>query len=665
MRRHRLAWAPLLAAALLFPACDGSSGNGGNGGDEDPGFCERSSQCPAGEVCDRGSSTCVAGECAEDVSCPAGQTCGTDHHCTAPCTTTSDCPTGQRCFLPDGKCYGGEPCTTTEDCPAPERSKDRVFCNEIQFVCETAFAACTQATGWEDCAEGEYCHESGWCAPQPVFCTSDTCPPGTHCNLVSGECDPDPTCDEGDCPDPVDGTCRKCVCINDGQCEPDEWCDQMNTGMCRGQCSGTTGCLTGEKCEAGRCVADQGCTEGEECTAGACDCAAGLICWARPGDDSGNEYCLKECDPVAAVSSCPSGKRCAPLRDATGYEVHRGGCVDENDGGQAGETCDAASSPCEVDNLCKDEICRALCSPAAPDCGAGEICIDHEGIGVCVPEPTCRSDVECDPPAQICDLDVFPGSCEDGCGTTGCTGGLVCNTQNGRCEANRSCQTDVDCGAPSYICSSGKCTSGCMFVGCHLPLTCNHTTGRCDHGCTVDQDCYPPDHICEGGQCTEGCVSTGCTLPEVCDTITGRCGVDTCQADDDCNPPNTICDEVTLKCKPGCISVGCGADEACNVDTGRCDKLCGQDADCSPPDTICVAGRCEDGCVVKPDPKCPGGTECDPTTGRCKATFCSSDSHCDPPHYICDFGTSLCVQGCVYTGCGPGKNCNQTTGRCQ
>ncbi|NOZ84702.1 MAG: hypothetical protein GXP49_00260 [Deltaproteobacteria bacterium] len=654
-----------LMTVIAF-SCSNSNKNGGDT-DTDP-TCSHSSDCPLHWICDEKTGYCVKGECAEDLPCPDGEVCK-DRACIERCSADSDCAGAQRCFPPDGLCYGGEYCNSDNDCNAPAGSNRRVTCNLQQKICEARFTPCTSENGWDVCRDDEYCHSSGWCAPRPAICTSDTCPPGTFCNHQTGKCENNPECDPGYKPDPVDGKCRLGLCTSDGECMADEWCDLMGIGMCRGKCQDDTGCLDGEKCDKsyGKCVKDMGCQEGDECTDKMCECGHGLICWQDPDKDPEHEYCLKSCAPFSGVSQCPSEQKCTLLADKQGnFESNRGACLAQRPGAKVGEACDD-STLCERDLFCSHGICRRSCDPSDPACGNNEICVDFHDVGLCEPKPTCSYDLDCNPPETICDLSSYPGACIQGCNQAGCNGQNSCNTETGRCDPGSSCVQDKDCGIPNYVCIEEHCSASCIFRGCRLPLLCNHTTGRCSHGCTVDLDCGPPEKICTEGECVQGCSGSGCPALETCDATTGRCSKDVCENDKDCNPPNTICDyQVTKLCVPGCIGVGCnGQGEICDTKSGRCIKSCVMDSDCNPPKETCRSGRCSPSCLSPDGQECPSGTECDPVTGRCKPTFCSKDSDCDPPYFVCDFGTSLCVHGCITNGCGPNQTCNQTTGRCQ
>jgi hypothetical protein len=104
-----------------------------------------------------------------------------------------------------------------------------------------------------------------------------------------------------------------------------------------------------------------------------------------------------ECDPLAAVSGCPSGLGCYPFLD---YPVGDAGCGQAQYGavcqtpgtGQQGDTCGDGGQICAPGYLCvvgskPGARCMKICPlDRAPGCPSGLVCgeTDVEGIGVCV-----------------------------------------------------------------------------------------------------------------------------------------------------------------------------------------------------------------------------------------------------------------------------------------
>jgi hypothetical protein len=94
----------------------------------------------------------------------------------------------------------------------------------------------------------------------------------------------------------------------------------------------------------------------------------------------------------------------------------------------------------------------------------------------------------------------------------------------------------------------------------------------------------------------------------------------------------------------------------CELQTGIC--YCRTDEAC-PPSQLCnSAGFCQDraGCASNDDCQDPS-LFCDTTTGQCLPLGrCSTDLDC-PLGQICDFGRSVCTDGCRSNGDCPGSSC--------
>lgn len=96
------------------------------------------------------------------------------------------------------------------------------------------------------------------------------------------------------------------------------------------------------------------------------------------------------------------------------------------------------------------------------------------------------------------------------------------------------------------------------------------------------------------------------------------------------------------------------------VDGGASDggSGCTTDSECGAPANICSGSRCVAGCGAT---GCGSGRACGVSTGRCGA--CNNDRDCGSPASVCD--TGQCVPGCGVAGCAlRNATCNATTGRC-
>ncbi len=114
---RRKAWLGIGLAALALGAAVGCgssnndlvSGSGGTGGAAGGSggtssvSCKTSLDCPADEVCDPSSSTCV--QCVGNDDCRTGELCGGDNLCHRACVTDKQCkPLGQLCDKAHGWC---------------------------------------------------------------------------------------------------------------------------------------------------------------------------------------------------------------------------------------------------------------------------------------------------------------------------------------------------------------------------------------------------------------------------------------------------------------------------------------------------------------------------------------------------------------------------------
>lgn len=394
------------------------------------------------------------------------------------------------------------------------------------------------------------------------------------------------------------------------------------------------------------------------------------------------------CGLAACSSNGPSpGGSCQSNRDCvTGETCISGTCqaLTDNTTCQFDEECGFGEFCDTVDGMCKPLVGE---DAGVSDTGSSTVAID---MGV--PNDTgprdvpdiCMSDNECGtPPADIC----VEQQCVRGCGQSDglpCTGGTLCNMENGRCETQAmACNNDTDCvpGAPTQICLNNVCEIGCGLDSnlCTASEICDSTTGRCvprPSMCMNDTECGAPSNVCEGTQCIPGCGRVGgiqCVSPTpFCNGGSGRCvATPACTQDSECNDPTRICE--SNNCVPRCDQPGgqmcTGATPNCNATTGRCDanQPCNQDPDCGNADEICISNTCVVRCDRPGGLTCSGATpSCNPTTGRCEpAQGCNLDADCTTAGQICI--NQSCVLGCDQPGgivCSPSEVCNATNGRC-
>lgn len=118
----------------------------------------------------------------------------------------------------------------------------------------------------EDCAEGQFCGQSGVCLGDGACESADDCAQGEQC--TGGTCQPKPPCaEDGDCG--LDQVCAaNGECIPAGSCEQDVDCPEGQECTFMGNCVPAGGCDTSQDCDAGTiCSADKLCVPGGMCGA--------------------------------------------------------------------------------------------------------------------------------------------------------------------------------------------------------------------------------------------------------------------------------------------------------------------------------------------------------------------------------------------------------------
>ena len=300
-----------------------------------------------------------------------------------------------------------------------------------------------------DCLDGFVCvggacmgGASGGCA------ANEDCPLGEYCDLASNKC----------------AVAQVVSCQADDQCRPDQRCNTL-TGVCIDaprSCAEGGACPSGSHCEPQRntcvaCLGDEHCAGGDVCRDNAC------VDPNKPEDPNG---CTldPECNP--------------PL------------------------------------TICIEGACTLGCAqPGGVLCEDGAVCDTARGRCVTIEGP-CTSDPECTPPMTVCES----GQCIPGCGQVGgvqCPGGQECNPSTGRCRAGGPiCLSDDDCAAPQTICNlfSGTCEPGCGTSGCTAPETCDAATGHCVGNATCAPDRLEPNDSRQAPAQINGGAQSGLTL---------------------------------------------------------------------------------------------------------------------------------------------------------
>lgn len=193
------------------------------------GFCNSTSDCPTGEVCNSLTRGCVSASafpniCESSDECPSGLLCDPANSLCLPaalCLSNANC-----CGLPDVSCQafgdsGASLCLPVGDeCTPPAASDLTSQCPQLPVI---------QA----ECLTGEFCNPDGRC----VQCGCDADCDGTGfpiCDVTDGSCVGclgDEDCGSGETCDPQVQLCRE-TCTTNSDCPFGEFCDPEDS-VCR------------------------------------------------------------------------------------------------------------------------------------------------------------------------------------------------------------------------------------------------------------------------------------------------------------------------------------------------------------------------------------------------------------------------------------------------
>lgn len=311
----------------------------------------------------------------------------------------------------------------------------------------------------------------------------------------------------------------------------------------------------------------------------------------------------------------------------------------------------------------KGAICTA-CGNGTCDEKAGEnICNCPQDCKIsCNTRKDCSQKLACRENQKGCEqsfVDCVQGQCT--AQKVPLRSGFVCNPKNNQCT--RRCQRDNDCLGRPRMCQNSA--QGCFTVSakcsagyCYFAQTPPEPTKACH---TQTASCIEKSKIC---QKTEDCFSNG--------TITYTCTPH----------PQGGCTKRTLKCYQGrCLpSSGHAVGYKCNPVTRQCARnLCKIDCDC-PQGQSCVQGACANApkqSFCCSNAGCPVGVQCVERSGKkstcAKPSTCATDKGCGVS-YCTDTDASTCVEylpKCSGNACSltpktvPLSQCNRTTGRCK
>jgi hypothetical protein len=188
-------------------------------------------QPDAGETPDAGTD---AGVVPHDAGSP-GTDAGTSGADAGPCARTTDCPAGQVCE--SSTCGPAKPCTSNAQCTGAN-----THCNPINSLC----AECAVSS---DCATGEVCY-GGICVTATP-CTDDmSCAQGDVCLPLAA---PDFSAWENQCiPENAGGALGGAPCSSDAACKSGFclliYSPTGTDGFCLDNCTSTADCATGAQC---------------------------------------------------------------------------------------------------------------------------------------------------------------------------------------------------------------------------------------------------------------------------------------------------------------------------------------------------------------------------------------------------------------------------------
>lgn len=456
---------------------------------------QSSGSCPAGFACyayqnQPTNGACIKGQTGGATKKNVGDTCA-DHAecktqmclaldgklaCQQPCTSDSQCGTGQKCGLFQGKTYGA--CTADTGGTTPTK----------KGVGQVCFAS-------SECSSGLCVGNGGNSGLCTQSCGSGSaCPSGKACvQLQSGK---------GACLDAgstkIGDACSKSSDCADGMCVA-----SAGKYVCTKACSKTSDCPTTYDCYslssgAGGCFKGPSKQpDGGKCQ-GSTDCNSGLCV----GDAGADGACVQPC---AGDSQCQNGYTCSSLSGGGGFCEKLG---DKALGDACGKDTDCASGDCV--GLGGKFVCVATCT-APVDCPCGFECTTFQSG------------------SKYCAAGKKLACVADG---GGCSDDGECTSD--KC-VNSLCVPTCSIFSGDALCPNGK---GCVRLEAGKPLGVCSTKGPGDFGAKCGNDTFCKALFCHKGLCTKSCNPFGpnaCGFGLVCEVAdgeVGRCTVPTSTAPD-------------------------------------------------------------------------------------------------------------------------------------
>lgn len=645
--------------------------------------------CPLGDQCnDAVQCNSATGKC--DPTPVTGRSCNDGDACTQSDTCSNGQCVGSNlvvCPEPVNNCHTQGTCNratgvcSTPTLPEYTKCDDSNLCSTESY-CITGL--CTGAN-WTICGAPSQCQLPGTCDPSKGYCNFPNQENGFSCN-DNNPCTTNDACMNGIC---VGGP--SIICPSLGQCFNQGSCDIM-----------TGECIPNPKTDGTFCTDNNACTLNDTCVAGLCTSKSSVVC-----ADPTICHMAGICDPTDGLCFFPKvedGTGC--VLEGAGC-TESSSCVDGQCTGQSFVVC-AAPDQCHNNGTCNDISgeCSYPEKEFSTPCNDSNLCTWNDAcyLGsckglpiICNSPPQCRMEGSCNLTNGECDYPNAPdgSTCDDGnlcthvdtCMNGYCVGSNPtvcqalddchdagkCNEYTGLCDnptkqIGTACNDLNACSSVSTCDAEGFCVGSSFTVcsaldQCHDAGVCNIATGECTNplkplnttcqdlnACTVEDSCNA------NGQCVG--IPVVCSAPDqchsegTCNSQTGVCvypnlAGTTCTDNNAC----TIGDTCQLGICVSGYSKQCNATDQCHVD-GQCNPI---DGSCSNP--IALNGLpCNDGDLCTTVDACLEGS----CTGY-QPVQCSAQDQCHDSG-VCNSATGVCSNPNKQDGssCSDNDLCTQT-----
>ncbi|MEO6603630.1 MAG: hypothetical protein ABIQ16_27350 [Polyangiaceae bacterium] len=437
---------------------------------------------------------------------------------------------------------------------------------------------------------------------------NSNCPSGKVCLFQL--CSP-PCATDIDCP----SASSRCLHTNDGTA-----CVTETQGSCTD--AGAADCPSGTVCVAAACYSE--CTDSSDCITGyRCDEGA---CKAAPSNTGG-------------ATGAGGGSGAPPMGEAGSAAAGEGnGGESGESGGEAGESgagpvsvCIAKARTCANNAIetCNDDGTAYLAQ--LEPCSAKQTCV----LGAC-------KDQECAPGADFCSGKAVRTCAENGLSSSElktCSASQYCDTASATCK-------DGIC-APSQPACNGNTATTCTANGSGYAAggTACKATETCEGGSCVAHVCTPGATSCSG-QDLKKCAADG-----LGSTIDSTCSASkTCVA-------SGVTASCTGVCGPGQTNCAGNGVQLCGAD-----GFWGATSACKTNQT-CASGACV-ACPNKTlncDDNSLNGCETDPAAASSCGSTCANVVLCSTQHGSPSCGTGVCGISCSQ----PYLDCSGTNDGCE